>query len=106
MNQTAHKILVLIALTVLFVACSAQRTDTLEVKFTNELTQTDLDEIQEDLKTQNISLTYSLLEFDEQGNLKKISASIDYNDGQKGSFESRELEPGDNPGFRRDFSKN
>lgn len=86
-------------------SCSEQRTGIVDIKFTTDLTQADLDEIQEDLKSQNIDLTYDLLEFDAQGNLKKINASIDYNDGQKGSFKSRELQPTDRPGFYRDFSK-
>ncbi|WP_339922243.1 hypothetical protein [uncultured Cyclobacterium sp.] len=84
--------------------CGEKRSGVVDVKFTTELTQVDLDKIQIDLKSQNIALTYDLLEFDERGFLKKIDASIDYNDGQKGSFKSSELQSTDGPGFYRDFS--
>ena len=102
------KLIILAVVLLVFItpSCGEQRTGIIDIKFTTELTQTDLDKIQEDLKVQNIDLTYDLLEFDEQGNLKKISASINYNDGQKGSFTSRELPPTNGPGFYRDFSKN
>jgi hypothetical protein len=104
------KIKLIFALTVVSIlfstSCSDQRTGIVDIKFTTDLTQTDLNKIQEDLKSQNIDLTYDLLEFDGSGHLKKISASIDYNDGYKGSFQSIELQPADSPGFYHDFSKN
>ena len=61
--------------------------------------------MQEDLKSLNIDLTYDELKFDEDGKLKMISASIDYNDGHKASFESNVLKSSDEIGFYRDFSK-
>ena len=94
-----------IVLVYMLTGCGQQRIGIIDIKFTTQLTQSDLDKIQEDLKSQNIDLTYDKLEFDERGNLKKISVSIDYNDGQRGSFESRVLESTDRPGFYRDFSK-
>ncbi|WP_268036264.1 hypothetical protein [Algoriphagus sp. PAP.12] len=94
-------------LSVLFLTyCSNPRTGVIDVGFTNELTQKDLDDIQLDLKSQNVDLEYTYLEFDSVGHLKKISASIDYKDGHKGSFKSLVLQDGDRPGFKREFSKN
>ena len=97
----------IIAITIIFisVSCGSQRAGVVDVKFTNQLTQADLDKIKEDLKTQDIDLNYDLLEFDDKGNLKRINATIDYNDGTSGSFKSRELTSSDKPGFYRDFSK-
>ncbi|SHO59576.1 hypothetical protein [Algoriphagus zhangzhouensis] len=84
--------------------CTNPRTGVIDIGFTNELTQKDLDDIQMDLKSQNVELEYTYLEFDSVGHLKKISASIDYKDGHKGSFKSQVLQDGDRPGFRREFS--
>lgn len=89
----------------LLTACAPDRTGIVEVKFNSEMTQVDLDSIQAALKAQNIDLTYDQLEFDEDGHLRKISASIDYPDGHSGSFTSAVLSDGDGPGFYRDFSK-
>lgn len=86
-------------------SCTEERNGVIDVKFTTELTKEDLSMIKADLASQNIDLTFDHLEFDEDGTLKMISASIDYNDGHKGSFESRVLKPTDSPGFYRDISK-
>ncbi|MEL6560482.1 MAG: hypothetical protein AAFQ94_19990 [Bacteroidota bacterium] len=104
MKRINFNLLIAVAIIFISVSCASQRTGILDVKFTNQLTQTDLDKIKKDLKTQNIDLNYDLLEFDDNGKLKRINASIDYNDGQVASFKSRELRSSDKPGFYRDFS--
>lgn len=96
-------ILVSIVFIITIHSCTDDRSGVIDVRFTTELTKDDLNEIKADLASQNIDLTYDSLAFDEDGQLKMISASIDYNDGQKGSFESRELNPTDGPGFYREF---
>jgi hypothetical protein len=106
MKKIKWNLIAIIFLTTFIAGCNEQRTGIVDVKFSTEQTKIDLDKIQEDLKSQNIDLTYNIIEFNEQGYLKKISASINYNDGQKGSFESRELQSTDGPGFYRDFSEN
>lgn len=106
MKKLKWNSIAIIFLITLFAGCDEQRTGIVDVKFSIEQTQADLNRIQKNLKSQNIELTYNLLEFNEKGNLKKISASIDYNDGLKGSFKSRKLQSTDGPGFHRDFSEN
>ena len=92
---------ILLVLAVTLLKCQEQHAKVIDIKFTTQLTQQDLDKIQEGLKSQNIELTYDFLEFDQHGHLRKISASIDYHDGQSGSFTSRVLQPSDSPGFYR-----
>lgn len=77
----------------------------MDLKFTNELVQADLDKMQTETKAQGIKLNYEFLDFDEAGYLKQISANIKYPDGEKVSFESRVLKAGDEPGFYRDLSE-
>ncbi|MDW3195340.1 MAG: hypothetical protein R8G66_23390 [Cytophagales bacterium] len=84
--------------------CQTQK-EVVDLKFTAELVQADLDKIQADMKSRRIRLNYELLDFDESGHLKQISARIEYPDGMKGSFESCVLTPRDGPGFYRDFSE-
>lgn len=82
--------------------------DEVFIEFNTAYTLEDLLTLKKELKSLDIDINYSLLEFSDSGQLSKITASIDYNDGLRGSFESRKLQakgkPG--PGFRRDFSKN
>lgn len=78
----------------------------IDVKLTSELTQEDLNKIKEDLASQDITLTYDKITFDEEVKLKMISVSIGYNDGRRASFTSKKLKPNDRLGFCRDFSKN
>ncbi|WP_340103539.1 hypothetical protein [Rhodohalobacter sp. 8-1] len=105
MWNKVFSILISIFIIITINSCTEERSGVIDVKFTTELTKDDLSMIKADLASQNIDLTYDHLEFDEDGKLKIISASIDYNDGHKGSFESRVLKPTDSPGFYRDFSK-
>ena len=76
-----------------------------DIKFTTQYTLEDLVYVKAKLIIMHIELKYSLLEFNDEGFLKKISASIDYNDGYSASFKSKELQTMDGPGFRRDFIK-
>ena len=105
MKKTISYFLIIICIWFVTISCNEHRTGIIDVKFNTELIKSDLDQLQKDLKSKNIDLTYSHLEFDDQGYLKKISAEIDYNDGHEASFTSRELQPSDAPGFYRDFSK-
>lgn len=98
-------ILVSIFIIITINSCTEERSGVIDVKFNTELTKDDLSMIKTDLASQDIDLTYNHLTFDEDGKLKMIAASIDYNDGHKSSFESRLLKPTDSPGFYRDFSK-
>ena len=76
----------------------------LRVEFNTTWTWDDITVVKQELKEHEIELKYSLLEFDDSGFLKRITASITYKDGMTGSFESRELQS-DGPGFRRNFIK-
>lgn len=105
MCNKIFSVLVSIFIIVSMSSCTEERSGVIDVKFTTELTKDDLRMIKADLASQNIDLTYDTLAFDESVKLKMISASIDYNDGHKGSFESRVLKPTDVPGFYRDFSE-
>ena len=87
------------------VSCSSQQPNVVDLKFTVELVRSDLDKMQEDMAAQGITLSYEFLDFDESGKLQQVSASIEYPDGQRSSFESRVLGPDDQPGFYRDFSQ-
>eukprot|EP00320_Phaeocystis_rex_P001396 CAMPEP_0119076376 /NCGR_PEP_ID=MMETSP1178-20130426/86307_1 /TAXON_ID=33656 /ORGANISM="unid sp, Strain CCMP2000" /LENGTH=106 /DNA_ID=CAMNT_0007058647 /DNA_START=39 /DNA_END=359 /DNA_ORIENTATION=- len=93
-----------VLLSMLVASCQTQK-EVVDLKFTTELVQADLDKMQSDMKDRGINLNYEFLDFDESGHLKQISASIKYSDGQKYSFESRVLTAGDGPGFYRDFSE-
>jgi hypothetical protein len=104
MKTKILNIVVLIFLITSLHSCKSDRTGIIDVKFTSELTKDDLNKIKADLASQNIDLTYDQLTFDEEGKLKMISASIDYNDGLKSSITTRELKSTDGPGFYRDFS--
>ena len=79
--------------------------DLIDIKFTTAYSFNDLVQLRDILKKENIDLSYTLLELDKKGNLQKISASIEYDDGLKASFSSRLLQPGDGPGFHRDYLK-
>lgn len=86
-------ILVSIFIIITMNSCTEERSGIIDVKFTTELTNDDLSMIKADLASQDINLTYDHLTFDENGKLKMIAASINYNDGHRGSFESRILKP-------------
>lgn len=73
------------------------------IEFTTKYQLEDLVNVKTDLALKEIKIVYSSLQFDDNGYLKQISASIAYPDGQKGSFVSTELQPEVGPGFRRDF---
>jgi hypothetical protein len=75
------------------------------LEFTTEYQLEDISDVKKDLAKHDITIIYSSLQFDEKGFLKQISASINYPDGQKGSFVSSELKKETGPGFRRDFKK-
>lgn len=73
----------------------------IRLTFTTEYELEDLEDVKNKLEKLNIEINYTSLKFDTEGKLSQISASIQYPDGVKGSFESRELKPTDGPGFRR-----
>lgn len=79
--------------------------DTFKVEFNTTWTWEDIVTVKQELQKKEIILDYSLLEFHENGQLKKVSASILYKDGMGGSFTSRELQTTDGPGFRHKFNK-
>lgn len=75
----------------------------IEISFTTDYKFDDLVKIKSQLEKLNIKISYQELNFDKYGNLKQISASIKYPDGDAGSFTSRELQKEYGPGFRKDF---
>jgi hypothetical protein len=77
--------------------------DLFQIKFSTAWTWGDIKLAKDDLEDHDIILTYTLLEFDGQGSLKRLSASIEYPDGMKGSFVTGNLKPENKPGFRRNF---
>lgn len=76
-----------------------------KVEFNSDWSIQDLVAVKEKLVQDGIKLHFALLEFNSDGSLKKINASIEYPDGMKASFETRELDKESSPGFRRDFIK-
>ena len=79
--------------------------DTVKLKFTPSQNFEDLALIKQKLKEVNVKLTYTFLRFNDNNNLVQISAKIEYPDGAKGSFSSRELKPNDSPGFNWESNK-
>ena len=78
--------------------------DEIRIAFTTNYDFDDLVNVKNELTVLDIEIIYTSLKFDEKGRLSQISAKIEYPDGKKGSFTSRELEPNDGPGFRRKFT--
>ncbi len=111
MNALKTSLVLLLLVPVVFIS-DAQESESLytiseekiDIKFTIAYTFDDLVELKQNLKKADIDIEYELLQFDDHGHLIKISTSINYNDGFKGSIESRLLQPTDKPGFYRDFS--
>jgi len=77
--------------------------DKIDISFTTAYTFNDLVKVKAELEKMNIQLTYQNLVFAKNGKLKQITAAIKYPDGEGSSFASRELQEGDNPGFRKTF---
>jgi len=75
----------------------------INIEFTTDYQFDDLAKIKSALEKLDINIVFTSLQFDERGYLKQISASIQYPDGESGSFVSRELKAEDRPGFRRNF---
>lgn len=77
--------------------------DEIKLVFTNQYNSDDLTAVKNELKSLDIKLTYTSIQFNDDGYLKQISARIEYPDGVAGSFTSADLsaaEKGVGPGFK------
>jgi hypothetical protein len=79
--------------------------DRFAVEFNSTWTIKDLTDVKSQLTEMRIELSYELLEFYEQGGLRKIKASIKFPDNMEASFSSRDLDDCEGPGFRRNLKE-
>jgi len=74
-----------------------------EISFNTSLDFNDLSELKNQLSKLNIDLKYQILEFNEEGKLKRISFKVNCNDGFSGSASSEQLLNKSPIGFYRDY---